>query len=172
MKKIFFVLAMVCLGVVSFGQTQYTSFNYKLYKMGFKAPSDFKVVKNTTTEFSINSTERGLTFFLRPIKEDASIDISDAVELAKMGMTSINAQYTNVTNVDESAVILSGGLSGYWMNGTANDGVTKINFWSMGVYNASGSMQFYGIATYPVDRRSTTNYDVCRRILQSMQVIP
>ncbi len=140
--------------------------------MGFKAPSDFKVVKNTTTEFSINSTERGLTFFLRPVKEDASIDVSDAVELAKMGMTSINAQYTNVTNVDESAVILSGGLSGYWMNGTATDGATKINFWSMGVYNASSTMQFYGIAIFPVDRRSTTNGDICRRILQSMQVIP
>lgn len=172
MKKILFVLSMVCLSVVGFGQTQYTSFNYKLYKMGFKAPSDFKVVKNTTTEYSINSIERGLTFFLRPVKEDASIDISDAVELAKIGMVSVNAQYSNVTIVDESAVILSGGLSGYFMNGTANDGATKINFWTMGVYNANGTMQFYGISTFPVDRRSTTNGDISRRILQSMQVLP
>ncbi len=167
-----FVLTMVCLSVVGFGQTQYNSFNYKHYKMGFKAPSDFKVVKNTTTEFSVSSTERGLTFLLRPVKEDASIDISDAVELAKIGMVSVNAQYTNVTIVDEAAVILSGGLSGYYINGTATNGFTKINFWTMGIYNASNTMQFYGIATFPVDRRSSTNADICRRILQSMQVIP
>lgn len=166
------ILSAVLLATVGFSQTQYVSFNYKLYKMGFKAPSDFKINKNTTTEFAISSTERGLNFVLRPVKEDATINISDAVELAKIGMVSVNAQLTNVTTVDESAVILSGGLSGYYMNGTATDGATKVNFWSMGIYNASGTMQFYGIATFPVDRRSSTNSDICRRILQSMQVLP
>jgi len=163
---------MVCLSVVGFGQTQYNSFNYKHYKMGFKAPSDFKITKNTTTEFTVASTERGATFTLRPIKEDASIDVTEPVELAKMGMVSVNAQYTNVTITEESAVILSGNLSGYYVVGTATNGVTKINFFTMGVYNASSTMQFYGINTYPVDRRTTSNYDISKRILQSMQVIP
>ena len=172
MKNFLMILSTVFLTTVAFAQTQYVSFNYKSYKMAFKAPSDFKITKNTTTDFTVASTERGATFTLRPVKEDATVDVSDAVELAKIGMVSVNAQYTNVTTVEESAVILGGNLNGYYINGTATNGTTKINFWSVGVYNPNGTIQFYGISTYPVDRRTTSNYDISRRILQSMQVIP
>jgi hypothetical protein len=172
MKNFLMILSTVFLTTATFAQIQYTSFNYKSYKMGFKAPTDFKITKNTTTEFTVNSTERGATFTLRPVKEDASVDVSESVELAKMGMVSVNAQYTNVTTTEESAVILSGGLSGYYMTGTATNGATKINFFTMGIYNPNSTMQFYGINVYPVDRRTTSNYDISKRILQSMQVIP
>ena len=172
MKKFLMILSTVFLTTAAFAQIQYTSFNYKSYKMGFKAPTDFKISKNTTTEFTVTSTERGATFTLRPIKEDASVDVSEPIELAKMGMVSVNAQYTNVTITEESATILGGGLSGYYMTGTATNGATKINFFTMGIYNPNSTMQFYGINVYPVDRRTTSNYDISKRILQSMQVIP
>ena len=106
------------------------------------------------------------------MKEDASLDLSSAVEAAKIGMVEVNATYSNVSITESDDVLLSSGLSGYYMAGTAVDGVAKINFYVMGIYNASGTMQFYGISSYPVDRRTTSNYDVSRRILQSMQVIP
>lgn len=171
MRKFLLLSALLFVAAAAFAQTQYVSFNYKSYKLGFKAPSDFKIVKNTTTEFSINSTERGLTFVVRPVKEDASVDVSESVELAKMAMVDINAQYTNVTITEESAVLLSGGLSGYYMTGTCLNGATKTNFFAVGVYNASSTMQFKGYGVYPTDRRTTSNYDICKRILQSMQVI-
>ena len=171
MRKFLFLSALLFVASAVFAQTQYTSFNYKSYKIAFKAPSDFKILKNTTTEFSISSTERGLNFTLRPVKEDASVDVSSAVELAKMAMVDINAQYTNVTVTEEADVILSSGLSGYYMAGTCTNGATKTSFYVVGVYNASTTMQFKGYGVYPVDRRTTSNYDICKRILQSMQVI-
>ena len=172
MKNVLSILTFVFLATGIFAQTQYGSFNYKSYKMGFKAPIDFKINKNTTTEFAISSTERGLTFRLRPLKEDASLDLSSAVEAAKIGMVEVNATYSNVSITESADVLLSSGLSGYYMAGTGVDGVAKINFYVMGIYNSSGTMQFYGISSYPVDRRTTSNYDVSKRILQSMQVIP
>jgi hypothetical protein len=171
MRSFLFTFALLLSTVAVFAQTQYTSFNYKSYKIGFKAPTDFKIVKNTTTEYSINSTERGMTFYLRPIKEDASVDVSSAVELAKMAMVDVNAQYTNVTVTEEADVLLSSGLSGYYMTGTCTNGSIKTTFFAIGVYNASTTMQFKGVGSYPVDRRSTSNFDICKRILQSMQVI-
>ena len=170
--KNFLFLPLLLIAIFASAQTQYTSFNYKSYKMGFKAPTDFKITKNTTTEFSINSTERGLNFNLRPVKEDATVDVSSAVELAKMSMVDVNAQYTNVTITEEADVILSSGLSGYYMSGTCTNGAIKTNFFAVGVYNATSTMQFKGIGAYPVDRRTTSNYDICKRVLQSMQVIP
>jgi hypothetical protein len=169
--KLTFFFAFMAFCFAASAQTQYVSFNYKSYKIGFKAPSDFKIVKNSTTEFSINSTERGLAFYLRPVKEDATVDVNSSVELAKMAMVDVNAQYTNVTVTEETDVILSGGLSGYYMTGTCTNGSVKTTFFAIGVYNASTTMQFKGVGTYPVDRRSTSNLDVCKRILQSMQVI-
>jgi hypothetical protein len=165
----FFAALFMCFTVSA--QTQYTSFNYKSYKLGFKAPTDFKITKNTTTEFSINSTERGLAFTVRPVKEDASVDVSSAVELAKMAMIDVNAQYTNVTTTEEADVILSGGLSGYYMTGTCTNGATKTLFFAIGVYDANSTMQFKGWGVYAQDRRTTSNYDICKRILQSMQRI-
>lgn len=156
----------------SYAQTVYGSFNYKLYKIGFKAPTDFKIIKNTTSQFSINSTERSLDFYLRPLKEDASLDLSSAIEAAKIGMVEVNANYRNVSVTEDSPALLSSGLSGHYFAGTALDGSAKINFFTIGIYNANSTMQFYGVGTYPVDRRSASNYDVCKRILQSMQVLP
>jgi hypothetical protein len=169
--KLTFFFAFMAFVFAASAQTQFTSFNYKSYKIGFKAPTDFKILKNTTTEFSINSTERGMTFYLRPVKEDASVDVSSAVELAKMAMVDVNAQYTNVTVTEETDVILSSGLSGYYMTGTCTNGSVKTTFFAVGVYNSSTTMQFKGVGSYPVDRRSTSNFDICKRILQSMQVI-
>jgi hypothetical protein len=170
-KTTFTILTALFLCFTVSAQTQFTSFNYKSYKLGFKAPTDFKIVKNTTTEFSINSTERGLTFTVRPVKEDASIDVSSSVELSKMAMVDVNAQYTNVTITEEADVILSGGLSGYYMTGTCTNGAIKTMFYSVGVYDANSTMQFKGWGVYPQDRRTTSNFDICRRILQSMQRI-
>jgi hypothetical protein len=170
-KTTFTLLTALFLCFTVSAQTQYTSFNYKSYKLGFKAPTDFKISKNTTTEFTINSTERGMTFTVRPIKEDASVDVSSSVELAKMAMVDVNAQYTNVTTTEEADVLLSNGLSGYYMAGTCTNGAIKTQFYVVGVYDASSTMQFKGWGIYPVDRRSTSNYDICRRILQSMQKI-
>ena len=171
MKNLLFFPLLFVTFLVS-AQVQYVSYPYKLYKIGFKAPSGFKTDKNTTTEFAISSTERGLNFRLRPVKEDASVDISDAVELAKMAMVEVNSTYSNVTTTEDAPAILSNGLSGYYITGTATDGIAKINFFAMGIYNASTTMQFYGIGSYPVNRSTSSNYDICKRILQSMQVIP
>ena len=170
--KNFLFIPMLFLAIMATAQVQYVSFAYKSYKMGFKAPSDFKIIKNTTTEFSINSTERGLNFYLRPVKEDATVDVSDAVELAKMSMIDVNATYSNVSITEQADVLLTTGLSGYYLAGTAIDGVVKINFFAIGVYDANSTMQFKGVGSYPVDRRFTSNYDVCKRILQSMQKLP
>ena len=170
-KTTFTLLTALFLCLTVSAQTQFTSFNYKSYKLGFKAPSDFKITKNTTTEFSINSTERGLQFTVRPIKEDASVDVSSSVELAKMAIVDVNAQYTNVTTTEEADAILSGGLSGYYMTGTCTNGATKTLFFAIGVYDANSTMQFKGWGVYPQDRRTTSNFDICKRILQSMRRI-
>jgi hypothetical protein len=171
MKKFLF-LPLLLMTFLASAQIQYVSYPYKLYKIGFKAPTGFKTDKNTTTEFAISSTERGLNFRLRPVKEDASVDITDAVELAKIAMVEVNSTYSNVTTTEDSPAILSTGLSGHYIAGSATDGSVKINFFAMGIFNSSNTMQFYGIGSYPVNRSSASNYDICKRILQSMQVIP
>ena len=168
MRNLLFI-PMLFLAMITTAQIQYVSFAYKSYKMGFKAPSDFKINKNTITEFNINSTERAANFYLRPVKEDATIDVSDAVELAKMSMVDVNATYSNVSITEQADVLLSTGLSGYYLTGTANDGAVKINFFAIGVFDANSTMQFKGVGSYPVDRRSTSNFDICKKILLSMQ---
>jgi len=172
MKNFLTLLAALLITASTFAQVQYVSFPYKNYKIGFKAPSDFQISKNTVTDFSVNSTERKMNFTLRPVKEDASIDVSSAVELAKMSMVDVNASFSSVAITEEADVLLSSGLSGYYLTGTALDGSVKINFFAIGVYDASSTMQFKGIASYPVNRSSASNYDICKRILQSMQKLP